>query len=56
VFRLKSGKTKAKKKEDKERADRADDPKAGADAGKIVNLMAGDTNRVRFIRLFVSRS
>ena len=25
----------------------ADDPKAGADVGKIVNLMAGDANRVR---------
>lgn len=24
----------------------ADDPKAGADVGKIVNLMAGDANRV----------
>ncbi len=26
---------------------KADDPKAGADVGKIVNLMAGDANRVR---------
>lgn len=26
---------------------KADDPKAGADIGKIVNLMAGDANRVR---------
>jgi len=26
--------------------DKADDPKAGADVGKIVNLMAGDANRV----------
>jgi uncharacterized low-complexity protein len=25
---------------------KADDPKAGADIGKIVNLMAGDANRV----------
>jgi hypothetical protein len=25
---------------------KADDPKAGADVGKIVNLMAGDANRV----------
>lgn len=44
-----SGQNKAKKKEDKEKADKADDPKAGADVGKIVNLMAGDANRVRFI-------
>ena len=28
---------------------KADDPKAGADVGKIVNLMAGDANRVRSI-------
>lgn len=40
------GKTKAQKKEDKEKAAKADDPKAGADVGKIVNLMAGDANRV----------
>jgi hypothetical protein len=26
--------------------EKADDPKAGADIGKIVNLMAGDANRV----------
>ena len=26
--------------------EKADDPKAGADVGKIVNLMAGDANRV----------
>ena len=25
---------------------KADDPKAGADIGKIVNLMAGDANRI----------
>ena len=29
---------------------KADDPKAGADIGKIVNLMAGDANRVCEIR------
>ncbi|KAI0065886.1 multidrug resistance-associated ABC transporter [Artomyces pyxidatus] len=29
----------------KEEAAKADDPKAGADVGKIVNLMAGDANR-----------
>lgn len=52
-----TGKSKAdKKKEEKERKERkkeakkakeqADDPKAGADVGKIVNLMAGDANKV----------
>lgn len=45
-----TGKSKAKKKEEnklrKEKAEKADDPKAGADVGKIVNLMAGDANRV----------
>ncbi|PPQ62804.1 hypothetical protein CVT24_000498 [Panaeolus cyanescens] len=41
-----SGRTKAQKKEDKEKAAKADDPKAGADVGKIVNLMAGDANRI----------
>ena len=40
------GKTKAEKKQEKEKAAKADDPKAGADVGKIVNLMAGDANRV----------
>uniref|UniRef100_A0A8H7XII1 Multidrug resistance-associated ABC transporter n=1 Tax=Psilocybe cubensis TaxID=181762 RepID=A0A8H7XII1_PSICU len=39
-------KSKAKKKEEKEKAAKADDPKAGADVGKIVNLMAGDANRI----------
>lgn len=35
---------------------KADDPKAGADVGKIVNLMAGDANRVRdMLRLHLSR-
>lgn len=28
---------------------KADDPKAGADVGKIVNLMAGDANKVRIL-------
>ncbi|PFH45713.1 hypothetical protein AMATHDRAFT_158119 [Amanita thiersii Skay4041] len=37
---------KDKKREGKEKEDTADDPKAGADVGKIVNLMAGDANRV----------
>jgi hypothetical protein len=50
-FTLVSGKkSKAKaKKADKDKMAKADDPKAGADVGKIVNLMAGDANRVRFI-------
>jgi len=42
-----TGKTKAQKRAEKEKAAKADDPKAGADVGKIVNLMAGDANRVR---------
>ncbi|KAI0003794.1 ABC transporter type 1, transmembrane domain-containing protein [Russula compacta] len=33
-------------KADAEAQAKADDPKAGADVGKIVNLMAGDANRV----------
>jgi hypothetical protein len=37
-----SGTDKAKVKKD----DAKDDPKAGADVGKIVNLMAVDANRV----------
>ena len=43
-------KTKTQKKsEEKDKAAKADDPKAGADVGKIVNLIAGDCNRVRNI-------
>ncbi|KAG5653253.1 hypothetical protein H0H81_001510 [Sphagnurus paluster] len=38
--------TKEQKRAEKEKKDKADDPKAGADVGKIVNLMAGDANRV----------
>ena len=45
-------KTKAQKKEEKDKAAKADDAKAGADVGKIVNLMAGDANRVCGISLF----
>ena len=41
-------------KEEKDKAAKADDPKAGADVGKIVNLMAGDCNRVRNIICFFS--
>jgi hypothetical protein len=37
---------KAKRREAKEKSANADDPKAGADVGKIVNLMAGDANKV----------
>jgi len=33
-------------KEEKEKAAKVDDPKAGADVGKIVNLMAGDASQV----------
>lgn len=40
------GKKRKDKKEVKKDKDNADDPKAGADIGKIVNLMAGDANRV----------
>ncbi|KAH8104163.1 hypothetical protein DFH11DRAFT_197520 [Phellopilus nigrolimitatus] len=39
------GGEKAKKKE-KERKGKADDPEAGADVCKIVNLMAGNANRI----------
>jgi hypothetical protein len=41
-------KSKAEKKA-KADADKADDSKAGADVGKIVNLMAGDANRVSML-------
>jgi hypothetical protein len=50
-----SGKIKAKKKADKEKAAIADDPRAGADVGKIVNLMAGDANRARITNIFISK-
>ena len=35
------------KKAKREAKEKADNPKTGADVGKIVNLMAGDANRVR---------
>ncbi|KAF9007200.1 hypothetical protein BDQ17DRAFT_1351594 [Cyathus striatus] len=38
--------SKKDKKERKEKEEKRDDPKAGADVGKIVNLMAGDANRI----------
>ncbi|KAJ6631472.1 multidrug resistance-associated ABC transporter [Mycena sp. CBHHK59/15] len=44
---LSKAEKKAKAKADKKIAEKADDPKAGAaDTGKIVNLMAGDANRI----------
>jgi hypothetical protein len=44
---LSKAEKKAKDKADKKKAEKADDPKAGAaDTGKIVNLMAGDANRI----------
>ncbi len=37
----------ARQREDQAKEDeKGDDPKAGADVGKIVNLMAGDANKV----------
>ncbi|KAF8189625.1 multidrug resistance-associated ABC transporter [Mycena galopus ATCC 62051] len=41
--------TKAQKAAQKKQDEKADDPKAGADTGKIVNLMAGDQTRVSTI-------
>ena len=38
-----------KKKDGKKKDSGKDDPKAGADIGKIVNLMAADSNRVRIL-------
>jgi hypothetical protein len=40
------GKEREKKKSKKEKEATADDPRSGADVGKIVNLMSGDANRV----------
>ena len=40
---------KAKAKEKKKKAEKAADAKAGADIGKIVNLMAGDASKVGFV-------
>ena len=45
-------KTKAQKKEESDKFAKADDPKAGADVGKSVNLMSGDANRVWKIFVF----
>jgi hypothetical protein len=42
------GQRKKEKKRKEEEEEKKDDPKAGADVGKIVNLMAGDANRVGF--------
>ncbi len=41
---------KEQKKSQKEKDATADDPRAGADVGKIVNLMSGDSSRVSFIQ------
>jgi hypothetical protein len=48
----KGKKDKGKKKDKKEKKDEGD-PKAGADVGKIVNLMAGDVNRVCWFLVLV---
>ena len=40
-------KTKEQQKKEKDKAAKADDPKPGADVGKIVSLIAGDSIRVR---------
>ena len=45
-------KTKLQKKEDKDKAAKADNPKPGADVGKIVNLISSDASRVRTIICF----
>lgn len=50
-----SDKPAKKTKEEKAKEAKADDPKAGADVGKIVNLMAGDANRVRLCSLCEGR-
>jgi ribosomal protein L12E/L44/L45/RPP1/RPP2 len=50
----KDKKDKKKAKKDKEK-DKKDEPKAGADVGKIVNLMAGDANRVCLLFQFIER-
>lgn len=42
-------KDKKEKKDAKKAKETADDPKAGADVGKIVNLMAGDANRISML-------
>ncbi|KAF7321054.1 hypothetical protein HMN09_00192800 [Mycena chlorophos] len=43
---LSKAEQKAKAKAEKSKKEKADDPKPGADTGKIVNLMAGDANRI----------
>jgi hypothetical protein len=47
-----ASKDQKKPEDEKEKAAKANDPKAGADVGKIVNLIAGDCNRVRNIVYF----
>ena len=46
VLMVNLGKTKAGKKQEKEKAAKADDPKVGADVGKIINLVAEDASCV----------
>ncbi|KAL5520973.1 hypothetical protein ACEPAG_8895 [Sanghuangporus baumii] len=45
----KSDEEKWEEKKRKTKEDKDDEPKAGADIGKIVNLMAGDANRVAMV-------
>ncbi|KAJ7660132.1 hypothetical protein DFH06DRAFT_1472233 [Mycena polygramma] len=44
-----NNKSQAQKKASKAAEEKADDPKAGADTGKIVNLMAGDQSRLSML-------
>ena len=47
-----SSKAQMKPEDEKDKAAKADDPKAGADVGKIVNLIASDCNRVSSLICF----
>ena len=47
-----ANKAQKKPEDEKDKAAKADDPKAGADIGKITNLIAGDCNRVGNIICF----
>ena len=38
--------SKERQRQERREKEKADDPKAGADVGKIVNLMAGDASKV----------
>ena len=50
------GKIKAEKKQEQEKAADADDPKAGAEVGTIVNLVTGDAHRVSQYLFFLQTS